>query len=81
MSSKTSDTGSIPVAFTKLLGAGEACWAHNPKVGGSKPPVAISPYTETYKECQSQLVYMARISSFHLEEPGSSPGLGILLIR
>ena len=27
---------------TKLLGgAGEACWAHNPKVRGSKPLLAI----------------------------------------
>jgi hypothetical protein len=23
------------------VGAEEACWAHNPKVGGSKPPFAI----------------------------------------
>jgi hypothetical protein len=24
-------------------GAAEACWAHNPEVGGSKPPSAIYP--------------------------------------
>ena len=27
--------------FQKQRGAEEACWAHNPKVGGSKPLVAI----------------------------------------
>lgn len=27
--------------FRKQGGAEEACWAHNPKVGGSKPPPAI----------------------------------------
>ena len=26
----------------QLDGAGEACWAHNPEVGGSKPPLATS---------------------------------------
>jgi hypothetical protein len=26
--------------YLKRGGAGEACWAHNPKVGGSKPPLA-----------------------------------------
>ena len=25
----------------KLVGAAEACWAHNPEVGGSKPSLAI----------------------------------------
>ena len=24
----------------KQIGAAEACWAHNPEVGGSKPPSA-----------------------------------------
>ena len=28
--------------YSMLCGAEEACWAHNPKVGGSKPPTATS---------------------------------------
>tara|TARA_Y100000991_G_scaffold139914_1_gene105431 strand:+ start:439 stop:597 length:159 start_codon:yes stop_codon:yes gene_type:complete len=31
----------LGVTTPKHLGAGEACWAHNPKVGGSKPSDAI----------------------------------------
>ena len=33
--------GSSPWVGIKRLGAGEACLAHNQKVGGSKPPAAI----------------------------------------
>ena len=33
--------GSSPWVGIKRLGAGEACLAHNQKVGGSKPTIAI----------------------------------------
>uniref|UniRef100_A0A0M3I2F8 SCP domain-containing protein n=1 Tax=Ascaris lumbricoides TaxID=6252 RepID=A0A0M3I2F8_ASCLU len=28
--------------LARQRGAAEACWAHNPEVGGSKPPAAIT---------------------------------------
>ena len=31
-----------------LGGAGEACWAHNPKVSGSKPLLAINFYSQGF---------------------------------
>ena len=31
-------------AFRQQSGAAGACWAHNPKVGGSKPPSAMTFY-------------------------------------
>ena len=30
-------------------GAEEACWAHNPEVGGSKPPSATNKFLSIYK--------------------------------
>ena len=33
-----------------LCGAEEACWAHNPKVGGSKPPTAT--FSHFFVSCE-----------------------------
>ena len=43
---------------TKHFGAEEACWAHNPKVGGSKPPSATFLYFFDLEPLGYSIVYL-----------------------
>ena len=42
-------------------GAEEACWAHNPEVGGSKPPSATNKFSWIWK---SELTYTPAVMRY-----------------
>jgi hypothetical protein len=64
------DAGDITPYGVERLGAKEACWAHNPKVPGSKPGVAISTFCH-----QSFGFYVEDVLMFGMRACSSSWGM------